>query len=250
MDNNYYIYFYYEIDSVNPFYIGKGKDNRAYQHLWSSVIKKNDRFHSKLRSMIEQKEEFLIEFEEGLTESEALQREIELIRYFGRLDINTGCLCNHTDGGEGTIGSKRTLQQLLNNFLARIGRKQSLEHARKSASNSVGRKDNYDVRIQRSKKRAKQIVEKITNLHIDKYGTPVESFSLITNKTIECFRSIGEASRLRGYSRQGITRVLNGQRISHGEMGWRYQEIKLINPQPIDYSSFAYQAFEDSYDLF
>lgn len=44
--NNYYIYFHYTLDNNELFYIGKGKDNRAYNHLgrndyWKRVVDKH-----------------------------------------------------------------------------------------------------------------------------------------------------------------------------------------------------------------
>ena len=45
----------------------------------------------------------------SITKSEAIDIEIGLIKYYGRLDINTGSLCNLTNGGElGVIGAVQT----------------------------------------------------------------------------------------------------------------------------------------------
>jgi hypothetical protein len=43
----------------------------------------------------------IIFIETGLTEQQALNLEIELIKHYGRKDLNTGILHNRTDGGEG-----------------------------------------------------------------------------------------------------------------------------------------------------
>ena len=45
---------------------------------------------------------------EGLTDQDAKDREIDLIERWGRIDIGTGCLCNHTRGGDGVSGTKYT----------------------------------------------------------------------------------------------------------------------------------------------
>jgi len=102
---NYYIYFIYEIDSVNPFYVGKGKGRRLHDHLQPRRLKKNTFLYNKLRSMIKKGEEFTIQIVmDGLTESEAFVEEMYFIQKFGRRDIDTGCLCNMTNGGDGVSG--------------------------------------------------------------------------------------------------------------------------------------------------
>ena len=106
--NSYYTYILLDPSTGTPFYIGKGKDRRMYQH-WMHrnsakcvnylVCKKLKELEiSKLKPMYEK---VLI----NATESQALDKERELIALYGRIDNQTGILCNLTDGGESGASS-------------------------------------------------------------------------------------------------------------------------------------------------
>ena len=96
MDNDYYIYFYLRSrDSAigkagTPYYVGKGKDRRAYHtgHSYAVPKDKNN----------------IVFVLNNLTEEQAFQNEIDFISWYGRVDSGNGILRNLTDGGEGMSG--------------------------------------------------------------------------------------------------------------------------------------------------
>ena len=93
---SYYVYAYVRaVTSKNgeagtPYYIGKGKSDRAWaEHTTVWVPKDRSR---------------IVMIRENLTETESFELEISEIAKHGRLDLGTGILRNLTNGGEGSSG--------------------------------------------------------------------------------------------------------------------------------------------------
>jgi len=95
MEKIFLLYRHIRLDTHEPFYIGIGNKKRAYgkygrsKH-WLSIVEKYGY-------------EVEIIFDD-LTWKAACEKEREFIVLYGRRDINTGILVNHTDGGEGSPG--------------------------------------------------------------------------------------------------------------------------------------------------
>lgn len=88
--NSYYVYQYLRTDGT-PYYIGKGKGNRAWSKGKHEIKKPSD-------------ENRIILLRENLDEETAFKLESELIQLYGRKSNGTGILRNMTDGGEGISG--------------------------------------------------------------------------------------------------------------------------------------------------
>lgn len=102
---DFYVYQLRIADEDLPFYIGKGKDRRAYEHLKARSDDPNTHKIRKIRKAIKEGKEILVEFLwENLAEKEALRREVWAIHIIGRNDKKEGPLTNRTDGGEGMSG--------------------------------------------------------------------------------------------------------------------------------------------------
>jgi len=83
--NNYYTYGYLNEEGI-PYYIGKGKGNRLYDHRGKNCNPPKDKSR-------------IIKLKQNLTEEEAFKHEIYMIAVFGKKCDGTGILMNIADGG-------------------------------------------------------------------------------------------------------------------------------------------------------
>ncbi len=138
-EKKFYVYGYVrETSSLNGpkgsfYYIGKGTGSRRFTK-GKSEIRVPKRSNNVLIA-------------ESLYENDARQLEMLLIYLYGRLDMQTGCLRNLTDGGEGCSGRVVSNETRLKMRDAKIGRpsprkgsKLSEETKKRISESKLGRK--------------------------------------------------------------------------------------------------------------
>lgn len=90
--------------SFEPFYVGKGRGDRANFHVReANGTKINSHKLNKIRKIIREGHDVVIRKTRLITEAEAFDKERELIKTIGRLG-DGGPLVNLTDGGDGVSG--------------------------------------------------------------------------------------------------------------------------------------------------
>lgn len=100
-DNCYYVYEWIRMDTNQPFYVGKGKEKRAYE------IKENRNKYFK--DVIKNREVAVVILQDNLYEIEALQYECWYIHEY-RYEMGIE-LTNQTDGGDGVAGWFKNLDE-------------------------------------------------------------------------------------------------------------------------------------------
>lgn len=164
----FYVYAYFDPTKSSslhscgfePFYVGKGKEDRMYHHLFESNLKgeKNKHKSNKIKKLLKQNIKPYIEIiYKNIPETDALNLEIELIAKWGRADLYKGPLTNMTNGGEGSSGlimSKEARKKISEAAKRQIcsaetrakiskihkGKKQSPEHITKRTQKRIGYK--------------------------------------------------------------------------------------------------------------
>ena len=130
--NIYYVYAYVRSSDGTPYYIGKGKNNRAWE---------------KHRNVTTPKDKSkIIIMESGLTEIGAISLERRYIRWYGRKNNKTGILRNMTDGGDGISGFHHSEETKIKVRNANIGKTLSTKTVEKMRNSQRGKTKSKHIR--------------------------------------------------------------------------------------------------------
>jgi hypothetical protein len=145
MSADYYVYAYLRSrESVrgpkySPYYIGKGRKNRAFSNQRS------------IQAPVDKS--FIVFLQEGLTEQDAFTLEKYAISLYGRIDKDGGSLWNLTDGGEGSSGL--TMPEEVRQKIAQTltGKKRPPEVIEKIAKAKLGFRHSQETKEKMSRSR-------------------------------------------------------------------------------------------------
>lgn len=132
----YYVYSYLRED-YSPYYIGKGKESRAFTKGHKEVRPPKDKSRVKI-------------IKADLTEEEAFALEKLYILMFGRKDLGTGVLRNKTDGGDGPSGAIRSLEFREKLRQANLGKQRPQSVYDKIAASNRGKKVSAETKAKQS----------------------------------------------------------------------------------------------------
>lgn len=175
----FYIYAYIRENSGIPYYIGKGKDDRAWRK-HKSVKRPTDINR-------------IIIMENNLTEIGAFALERRYIRWFGRIDLGTGVLRNLTDGGEGASNP---------NMSSRLLMKESKQGIRNPRYGISPPNKNCPMPIERKKKLSAHYQKEYIVIFPDGHNEIIES--TLTKLSKDFSLDLGATSK-----------VVSGKRKSH-----------------------------------
>ncbi len=200
-----------------PFYVGKGKDQRYKIHL---LKVKNDncknlpKDNSIKKILNSGKDPIIIKYREDLSESDAFLLEIQMIDSIGRKDIGKGPLKNLTNGGEGNSERKFTDEHRMNLSLSRIGKTspKQMENLKRIHERMKGNKRTLGFKFSE---------ESIKKLSVSHYK-PV----LQVTKDGEILREFPSIKDAESYIGVSIKKVLRGKGKTAGGFIWRYKNNK------------------------
>lgn len=167
-----------------PIYIGKGTKFRMEEHLYNTARNKIAFFPNVLRKIInEGLEPIRFKLLNFLSQDEAFEKEIELIKMIGRRDLDNGTLLNLSDGGMGGKGGN-VRRKLSDEGRQRLCEARRLNPTRKGHKNSEEHKRKC---VEKRKQNGSYLVSDTTKekMKVAKLGKKLDEAHINTLKEVQ-----------------------------------------------------------------
>jgi hypothetical protein len=209
MERDKVVYLHRKETDSSVFYVGVGSVKRPYckdgrSRLWNRFVKKYG---------------CVIEiYKDGLTKEEAFEMEINLIDKYGRIDLKSGQLVNHTRGGIAIEGlSEKTLSKRSKSFssvkrtdewrkkisISHKGKVKSKEHRENISKSMTGKKLPESTKEKMGLSNKSKVIT----------ARPVACYDYLTSDFISDFCSLREAAKYLGCLETSISNNLSGRSI-------------------------------------
>jgi hypothetical protein len=193
----YYVYIHFRATDKTPFYVGISNSVK-YKRAYNMVVRSDE------WKKISKKEGVIVFIHsDDLTKKDALAKETELIKKYGRIDKNTGTLCNKNDGGCGHFNpSKEYLIKRSDMFKGEknpnYGKKMSKEQKIKISETMLSKKMKRPMPEYQKNKISESNKGKVKNAK-----------EIINTQTNKVFSSIKECSQYYNVDYNLCWRILN-----------------------------------------
>lgn len=109
INTSFYVYVHIREDKNEPFYIGIGQ-NKDKSYTRAKTKNQRNPIWNRVYAKTTMRIEIVLESDNYM---DAINKEKDLIRLYGKICDGTGILANITDGGEGTVGVPRTPEEII-----------------------------------------------------------------------------------------------------------------------------------------
>lgn len=203
------VYRHIRPDKNEVFYIGIGSNiKRAFQ------FNRGRNCHWKhIFEFCQKQVEVEILFED-LTWEEACKKEMELISFYGRRDLNKGSLVNLTDGGDGSCGIKQSEESKLKRASKRVGIPLANEHKQKIRESKLGCKNPWfgkNFTEEHKKKLINKLTGRVCSEDTRRKIAVAQGKKIINKKTKEIFLTIKDAADSINMKVKTLNAKLTGQ---------------------------------------
>jgi hypothetical protein len=219
---DFYVYLHRKASNGEVFYVGKGKNRRAWSmngrtEYWHRVVNKHG-------LVVE-----IVLF--GLQEWYAFELETDLIALYGRKDLGEGCLINMADGGEGASGTRRSVETRTRMSKAKKGVVFSDEHRKNLSNANTGKVLSESTKSKMSayrkgrphhdswKRNQKVAVQKATGKKI------IREDNVVFNSYLEAAQSVSNDPTKYASIATALGNLINGVRKQQTVCGYTWSSV-------------------------